>query len=252
MGTSERVKTCVVDILACHLVSLLNALPITHLEQVVSPVADLARAIFVASSCGSFFFGLAASTRSNGGQRSSNRRSDGRHLCNRPHSHTMASSTPVVLVTGASRGIGLSTVQYLLQSGLRSASIPKSNVVTLSRSMPSALSELQRHNSDSLECVQGDLLDESVHEKVVQKALDKWGRLDAVILNAGVIEFGRVADAKVRQRKGALYDYPCNLMLISGHPHSHPQSTCKSQQTSHPSSQHYTTQFHLSDHHPQD
>ena len=110
---------------------------------------------------------------------------------------TMASSTPVVLVTGASRGIGLSTVQYLLQSGLSSASIPKSNVITLSRSLPSALSDLQKKNSDNLECVQGDVLDESVHEKVVKRAVERWGRLDAVVLNAGVIEFGRIADAEV-------------------------------------------------------
>lgn len=109
----------------------------------------------------------------------------------------MASSTPVVLVTGASRGIGLSTVQYLLQSGLSSASIPKSNVITLSRSLPSELSALQKKNSDNLECVQGDVLDEKVHEKVVNRAVEKWGRLDAVVLNAGVIEFGRIADAEV-------------------------------------------------------
>lgn len=109
------------------------------------------------------------------------------------------STNPVVLVTGGSRGIGISTVQYLLQSGLKSAQIPRANVITLSRSLPSELSELQERNKDELECVQGDLLDESIHKKVVDRALDRWGRLDALVLNAGVIEFGRVADAEVSQ-----------------------------------------------------
>ncbi|CAO1623113.1 unnamed protein product [Sympodiomycopsis kandeliae] len=107
----------------------------------------------------------------------------------------MVSSNPVVLVTGASRGIGLSTVQYLLQSGLSSPTISRANVITLSRSLPSALADLQKNNEGALECVQGDILDESVHEQVVKRAVEKWGRLDAVILNAGVIEFGRIADA---------------------------------------------------------
>lgn len=108
------------------------------------------------------------------------------------------SSLPVIIVTGASRGIGLSTVQYLLNSSaLSSPSVPKCNVVTLSRSLPEGLSSLQKDHKDQLECVQGDVLDESVHDRLVKRALDKWGRLDGLILNAGVIEFGTVAGGKV-------------------------------------------------------
>lgn len=110
-----------------------------------------------------------------------------------------SSSTPVVLVVGASRGIGLAIVQYLLHASPKTTSptISKSNVITLSRSLPSELKDLQSKHGEQLECVQGDILEEKTHKDVVDKALAKWGRLDGVVSNAGIIEFGRLADAKV-------------------------------------------------------
>jgi len=42
--------------------------------------------------------------------------------------------------------------------------------------------------------VQGDVRDEQVNKEAVELAIKKWGRLDAVILNAGVVEFARVAN----------------------------------------------------------
>ncbi|CAO1622479.1 unnamed protein product [Parajaminaea phylloscopi] len=104
---------------------------------------------------------------------------------------TKPSSKPVVLVTGASRGIGLSIVSFLL-GATASKTIQTAKVVTLSRSLPQALSELQKAYPDDLESVQGDVLDEAVHKKAVEVAQAKWGRLDAVILNAGTMEIGRV------------------------------------------------------------
>lgn len=51
---------------------------------------------------------------------------------------------------------------------------------------------LRRTTLRSLICVQGDVLDESVHKSLVEKAVAKWGRLDSCILNAGVLNIGRV------------------------------------------------------------
>lgn len=104
---------------------------------------------------------------------------------------TATSSTPVVLVTGASRGIGLSIVSYLL-GATPSKTIKPVKVITLSRSLPQALADLQKQYPDDLETVQGDVLDEGVHKRVVDVAIKKWGRLDGMVLNAGSMEIGRV------------------------------------------------------------
>lgn len=108
--------------------------------------------------------------------------------------HTMTgsqSTKPVILVTGASRGIGLSIVSFLL-GATPSKTIQTAKIVTLSRSLPQALADLQEAYPEDLETVQGDILHESLHKRAVEAAQQKWGRLDAMVLNAGSMEIGRV------------------------------------------------------------
>jgi len=98
---------------------------------------------------------------------------------------------PVVLVTGASRGIGLAITTFLLESfGTR--------VITISRSITPQLKDLSTKYSDRIVIVQGDITNASVHEEAVTSAQQKYNRLDAVILNAGTVEpLGRVTDPEV-------------------------------------------------------
>lgn len=105
-----------------------------------------------------------------------------------------SASHPVVLVTGASKGLGL-CIASLLVKGTKT--IPPSNVVTLSRSVPPALSALEsetKAQATSLLVVQGDMTSQEDNSRTVDAAIAKWGRLDGVVLNAGVIEFARIAD----------------------------------------------------------
>ncbi|UZJ54090.1 hypothetical protein CBS101457_003410 [Exobasidium rhododendri] len=107
-----------------------------------------------------------------------------------------ASSHPVVLVTGASKGLGFSITALLLKG---TNAFSAANVVTISRSLPDSLQQLQTDSEagegeTSLLIHQGDVCSESDNEAAIDKAIKKWGRLDAVILNAGVIEFARIAD----------------------------------------------------------
>lgn len=107
------------------------------------------------------------------------------------------SKHPVILVTGASRGLGLAMTSILLKGSI---TIAPSNVVTISRSVPDSLDQLFKEQQESKEAEtsliikQGDVCSEEDTKQLIDEAIQKWGRLDAVVLNAGVIEFARLAD----------------------------------------------------------
>lgn len=95
-----------------------------------------------------------------------------------------------VLLTGASRGLGLATLEILLAQ--------PANVVAVSRSLPPALEALQKQHANSLVVIQGDVADRSVSESAVEQAISKFGSLDGIILNAGVLQpLGRIGDVDV-------------------------------------------------------
>lgn len=105
------------------------------------------------------------------------------------------SSLPVVFVVGASRGLGLSIVDILLNG---SKTLQPANVVSLSRSQTDAIHKLalddKRPSRTSLIDIQGDASNDIDCQKAIDHAIQRWGRLDAIILNAGTIEYARLAD----------------------------------------------------------
>lgn len=105
------------------------------------------------------------------------------------------SAAKVVLVTGASRGIGLAIAQYLLQQN--------SKVVLVARS-EQPLRELEKQYQDQVEVVVGDFADLSLGKKAVDVTLSKWQRLDAVIVNHGVLDpIARVAKSSAEAWRSA-------------------------------------------------
>jgi NAD(P)-dependent dehydrogenase (short-subunit alcohol dehydrogenase family) len=77
----------------------------------------------------------------------------------------------VAIITGASHGIGAGLVAGFRRSGYA--------VVGTSRSIPS--SDARDYLS-----VQGDIADAETAERVVERALDRFGRIDSLINNAGI------------------------------------------------------------------
>jgi len=92
---------------------------------------------------------------------------------------------PVVIVTGASRGIGLGVTTCLLKSH-------KANVVAISRTRSSQLEALA---SDSLLIIDCDVADEAALTDAIALGVKKYQRIDALILNAAALEpLGRIGD----------------------------------------------------------
>lgn len=99
---------------------------------------------------------------------------------------------PVVLITGASRGLGAAAAHAAADLGAR--------VVLTARSAGALQEQAQRIRSGGGEClvVTGDLLVEEDVRRMVERSVDGWGRLDAVVNNAGVLEpIARIAEAPI-------------------------------------------------------
>jgi 3-oxoacyl-[acyl-carrier protein] reductase len=82
----------------------------------------------------------------------------------------------VAIVTGSARGIGRATAELLAEHGAK----------VLVNDLDGDVAE-QAANEIQGEAVAfaGDLTQESVPDKLVQRAVDEWGRLDIVVNNAG-------------------------------------------------------------------
>jgi len=83
----------------------------------------------------------------------------------------------VALVTGGTSGMGQATVQELLKRGW--------NVAAMARNKKAI---------DKALCVVGDVADDADCRRVAREVLDKWGRIDALVNNAGTTKFVKHED----------------------------------------------------------
>jgi NADP-dependent 3-hydroxy acid dehydrogenase YdfG len=93
-----------------------------------------------------------------------------------------------VIISGASRGIGRATALLLAQNG--------ANVVITARNVIE-LKQVEAEGSGRIVAVPGDVSSEVDMQRVVQTALDRFGRLDIVINNAGYGVFKNVDEISV-------------------------------------------------------
>ena len=81
-----------------------------------------------------------------------------------------AAPQPVAIISGAERGIGAGLAAAFRRGGYA--------VVATSRSIPAS------DDSDVL-TMQGDITDAETSRRVVERALERFGRIDSLINNAG-------------------------------------------------------------------
>jgi NAD(P)-dependent dehydrogenase (short-subunit alcohol dehydrogenase family) len=91
----------------------------------------------------------------------------------------------VFLISGASRGLGRAIVGAALDAG--------HSVVAGVRS-PDALSELQQRHPERLLVVPLDVTDLDATRSAVQATVDRFGRLDVLVNNAGYANVGAIED----------------------------------------------------------
>jgi len=93
----------------------------------------------------------------------------------------------VALVTGASAGLGASMAVALAEAGANVAAHGNSRT-------PDKTCELIKDAGRQPLALRGDLADKSVPQKLIAETLDKFGRLDILINNAGTIRRAPAVD----------------------------------------------------------
>ncbi|KAF2997657.1 hypothetical protein E8E13_005543 [Curvularia kusanoi] len=114
----------------------------------------------------------------------------------------------VIILTGASRGIGLSIAHTLLSS-------PLSHKLVLTSRTAAALTSLQtQYGADRVEVVPGDAASPDLPGKLVSAALSRFGRLDSLILNHGSLDpVAKIADSNISEWRAA---YDTNVLSCVG------------------------------------
>jgi 3-oxoacyl-[acyl-carrier protein] reductase len=101
----------------------------------------------------------------------------------------MMENNKSALITGGSKGIGLGIAQSLLKSGYN-VCITGRNAETIQE----AGDVLQNEYPDRVIGTLGDVRSLKDQQKAVSAVLEKWGRLDVLIANAGVGHFADIED----------------------------------------------------------
>jgi 3-oxoacyl-[acyl-carrier protein] reductase len=119
----------------------------------------------------------------------------------------MQKSGRVSIVTGASRGVGAATAKLLSEKGYRV-------VINYSRSEAEARVVQETCNAlggETLLC-RADVSEDEDCRRMVQETLDKWGRVDVLINNAGTTKFCAHEDLDGLSKEDFLHIYSVNLV----------------------------------------
>lgn len=95
-------------------------------------------------------------------------------------------SNEVVIITGATTGIGEATARQLVELGAK--------VALNARSQERLEALVKTLGSENSTHVAGDTANPKVMRELVAAAIAKWGRIDAVVPNAGIGKYGSVLD----------------------------------------------------------
>lgn len=102
----------------------------------------------------------------------------------------------VAFITGGSKGIGLGTAEVLIKNGIKVAICGRSL-----KSIKEAENYLNKMVPESTLGLQVDVRDYQNQQSAVDEILEKWGRIDYVIANAGVGHFKSISELSPEEWK---------------------------------------------------
>ncbi len=112
---------------------------------------------------------------------------------------SLAQAEQVVLVTGASRGIGLAITERLARSNYKVYAGVRESSSKL------GLERLQEQYPDRVVPIILDVTDDSSVERAVSSLLKQEGKIDALVNNAGIMAYGAMENATIDEAK-ALFE----------------------------------------------
>ena len=115
---------------------------------------------------------------------------------------------PVAIVTGGSRGVGAATAKMLFENGWNV-------LITCSSSIEDAkqLAKDCANKNQEVFSFQADVSNDDECMATIDKAIEKWGRIDALINNAGTTKCGwDHSDLDIRDAEECHYIYGVNVI----------------------------------------
>lgn len=104
-------------------------------------------------------------------------------------------SEQVIVITGASSGIGLTTARLAAEQGARLVLAARNG-----NALDQLASELRRHGAQ-VATVEADVGNAQDVERIGQTALERFGRIDTWVNNAGVGTFGRLEEVALEDHQ---------------------------------------------------
>ena len=94
------------------------------------------------------------------------------------------SDNPVAIITGGSRGVGAATAKILSENGWNV-------IITCSSSIKEAevIAENCSNGNSEVFALQADVSNNEDCSLTINQAISKWGRIDALVNNAGTTKF---------------------------------------------------------------
>lgn len=114
------------------------------------------------------------------------------------------SDNPVVIVTGASRGIGASVARWLAKVGACVTLIARSH-----EPLERVGQDVERMGGKAL-IIHGDVAKEETCRLTVEKSIDRFGHVDALVNNAGI--FQPIASVALADAEAWRYNIEVNLL----------------------------------------
>ncbi len=114
-------------------------------------------------------------------------------------------TTSTALVTGAARGIGLATTRLLLERGWRVAMVDRDEEALTEAAAP----------LDGARAIIADIADPDAAARMVAETVEAFGRLDAVVNNAGVADFGPVEETDFARWRAVMATNLDGTFLVS-------------------------------------